>query len=88
MASLMLAMMTRSALGHTGRPLRAGPVESCCFFAMQGAAAMRVFGPLTLPNLQAFWIVLSGGAATLALVVFALGYWPILTRPRIDGRPG
>lgn len=88
MASLMLAMMTRSALGHTGRPLRAGLVESCCFFAMQGAAVARVLGPLTLPNLQTVWIVLSGGAATLAFAVFAIGYWPILTRPRVDGRPG
>jgi uncharacterized protein involved in response to NO len=88
MASLMLAMMTRSALGHTGRPLRAGAVESISFFAMQTAALLRVAGPLAVPTAYATWIALSGGAAALALAVYAVGYWPVLTRPRIDGRPG
>jgi len=30
----------------------------------------------------------SGALATLAFAVYAVGYWPVLTRPRIDGRPG
>jgi uncharacterized protein involved in response to NO len=88
MASLMLAMMTRSALGHTGRPLRAGGVESLSFFAMQAAALLRVAGPLAAPAAQATWVTVSGALATLAFAVYAVGYWPVLTRPRIDGRPG
>jgi uncharacterized protein involved in response to NO len=88
MASLMLAMMTRSALGHTGRPLRAGAVESISFFGMQAAALLRVAGPLAAPSAYATWIALSGTLAALALAVYAVGYWPVLTRPRIDGRSG
>jgi uncharacterized protein involved in response to NO len=88
MASLMLAMMTRSALGHTGRPLRAGRVEAIAFWSMQAAALVRVAGPTLAPAANELWIPFSGGLATLALATFAIGYWPILTRPRIDGRPG
>jgi len=88
MASLMLAMMTRSALGHTGRALSAGPVESLAFFAMQAAALLRVAGPLAAPGSYDLWISLSGAFATLAFATFAVGYWPVLTRPRVDGRPG
>lgn len=88
MASLMLAMMTRSALGHTGRPLRAGSIESVSFFAMQAAAVLRVAGPLAMPGAYGVWITLSGVAATLAFATYAAGYWPVLTRPRVDGRAG
>ncbi|MBX3705951.1 MAG: NnrS family protein [Pseudomonadales bacterium] len=88
MASLMLAMMTRSALGHTGRALRAGSVELACFAAIQAAALVRVGGPLLVPGAHALWITLSGVLAVVAFAIFAAGYWPILTRPRIDGRPG
>jgi uncharacterized protein involved in response to NO len=88
MASLMLAMMTRSALGHTGRPLRAGTVEVLGFFGLQAAALLRVVGPLAAPGAHGLWITLSGSVATLALAIYAVGYWPILTRPRIDGKPG
>jgi uncharacterized protein involved in response to NO len=88
MASLMLAMMTRSALGHTGRPLRAGRVEIIAFWSMQAAALVRVAGPTAWPVANDLWIPLAGGLATLALATFAIGYWPILTRPRVDGRPG
>jgi uncharacterized protein involved in response to NO len=81
-------MMMRSALGHTGRPLRAGPIEVLCFFGLQLAALVRVLGPLLAPALQDLWIPVSGSLAALALAIYAVGYAPILTRPRIDGKPG
>jgi uncharacterized protein involved in response to NO len=88
MASLMLAMMTRSALGHTGRPLRAGAAELAIFGAIQTGALLRVAGPVLAPEFHALWVGLSSGAVALAFGVFAAAYWPILMRPRIDGRPG
>ena len=84
MAGLMLAMMTRSALGHTGRPLKAGPWELICFAAIHLAASARVFGPLLLPEYYQFWIHASAFLWTLAFSVFMLAYWPVLTRPRLD----
>ena len=84
MASLMLAMMTRSALGHTGRALAAGPPELFCFLAIHLAAASRVIGPLLMPGSYAQWLWLAGALWTLAFATFFFSYWPILTRPRAD----
>ena len=82
MASLMLAMMTRSALGHTGRALRARPVELVCFGAIHFAALARVAGPLAMPEAYRLWLMLAAMGWTLAFATFAIAYWPILTRPR------
>jgi len=88
MASLMTAMMTRSALGHSGRELKAGRLEIGVFLLIQTAAIVRIVPGIIWPrHYQSF---LTGSAAlwTVAFLVFLLGYWPILTRPRIDGKPG
>jgi uncharacterized protein involved in response to NO len=86
MSSLMLAMMTRSALGHTGRALTAGIAELTCFLAIHGAALSRVFGPLLLPAYYIQWLWLAGVLWTLAFATFFIRYWPILTRPRLDAQ--
>ena len=87
MGGLMLGMMTRSALGHTGRALVAGRVELAAYVLVHLGAAARVFGPLAgadaEPHAQALSAVLWSGAFALFLAV----YWPILTRPRIDEAP-
>lgn len=88
MASLMIAMMTRSALGHTGRELKAGWTEISVFLLLQVAAVIRVGPGLIWP--QQYPLFLKGSAAlwSLAFVIFLWGYWGILSRPRIDGKPG
>ena len=87
MAGLMLGMMTRSSLGHTGRPLRAGGWEIAIYAAITLAAGLRLCAGLhtdwTLPLLCA-----AGLAWEAAFGLFLLRYAPILLRPRIDGRPG
>lgn len=88
MSSMMLAMMARSALGHTGRPLSAGRAEVSAFVALQLAALARVFGALLLPALYRDVVIASGILWTLAFGIFLIAYWPILTRPRIDGQAG
>lgn len=88
MSGLMLAMMTRSALGHTGRSLTAGWAEISAFAAIQLAALVRVFGALSAPEYYRTTAIASGALWTSAFAVFLIAYWPVLTRPRIDGRPG
>jgi uncharacterized protein involved in response to NO len=88
MASLMVAMMTRSALGHSGRPLKAGPVEISAFLLLQAAALMRVVPVLIWPRHYQAYLVVSATLWSAAFAVFLAGYWPILTRPRIDGELG
>jgi uncharacterized protein involved in response to NO len=88
MSSLMLAMMTRSALGHTGRPLLAGPAEIGAFTLLQLSAIVRVFAGSIPAELYRIAVLTAGTMWTVAFGVFLIAYWPILTRRRIDGRPG
>jgi uncharacterized protein involved in response to NO len=85
---LTLGMMTRTSLGHTGRPLQAGSAEMFCYVAIQLAALTRVFVPLTVPSFYLHAVIVSGLLWSLAFGVFTIRYWTILSRPRPDGRPG
>lgn len=87
-ASLMMAMMMRSALGHSGRPLVAGLAEVGAFVLLQLSAIVRILAALVVPGAYREAMIVSGVLWTLAFVVFLWRYWPVLTRPRIDGRPG
>lgn len=86
--SLTLAMMSRSALGHTGRRLEAGVGLTAAFVLVNLAAVVRVFAPMLWPQAYLDILLLSGGFWSAAFLVFLAGFWPVLTRPRIDGLPG
>lgn len=85
---LIIGMMTRTARGHTGRPLRADRSDVACFVLVLLAAGVRVFVPLAAPA----WIIEAtlGSAAlwSAGFGLYAVRYWPVLTRPRIDGQAG
>jgi uncharacterized protein involved in response to NO len=87
-STMIMAVMTRAALGHTGRPLVAARPVVIAYVCLTLAAATRVFTPLVAPTmLQASWTI----AGTLWIVAFALYcfvYAPILSARRVDGRPG
>ena len=85
---LTLGMMTRTARGHTARPLKVGPWEIAAYVLVHLAAAVRVFLPFLFPQVSVALIVLSAALWSAAFVVFTLAYIPILTRPRLDGQPG
>lgn len=85
---LTLGMMTRTSLGHTGRPLQTGNAELVCYAAIQLAALARVLLPLAFPSFYLHAIIGSGLLWSLAFGVFTVRYWPILSRPRVDGKPG
>lgn len=83
MGGLMMAMMMRSALGHTGRPLAAGPFEIAAFLLVQLAAVVRVFPGIIWPELYQVTVMLSGVAWSLAFAVFLARFGPMLMRPRV-----
>jgi uncharacterized protein involved in response to NO len=79
-------VMTRVSLGHTGRPLTLP------------RGAVLIYGAIVLAALGRLWAAL-GGDYRAGLMVAAVGwavafalftvlYWPVLSRPRVDGRPG
>lgn len=87
-SGLMLAMMMRSALGHTGRALAAGRIEICAFFLVQVAAIARLASGFVGPSNYRGLVVASGVLWSLAFAAFLIRYASMLYRPRIDGKPG
>jgi uncharacterized protein involved in response to NO len=84
---LIIGMITRTALGHTGRPLRAGRTEVACYGLVLGAAALRVLLPLAAPALTLFAIQASAALWAAGFGLYAWRYGPILLRERLDARP-
>jgi len=87
-ATMVLAVMSRASLGHTGRPLRVSPLMSLSYLLLILAAAVRVFGPAWLPLGYPATILLAGCLWIGAFAVYILVYTPILLQPRVDGKPG
>ena len=88
MTSLMVAMMMRSARGHTGRSLVAGPTEISSFIMLQVATVVRVGATFVPPERYQNLVVAAGLMWTLAFVALIAVYYRILTSPRVDGLPG
>lgn len=86
-SSLMLAMMMRSSLGHTGRGLVASRLDMTAFLLLQAAAIVRVTAGL-FDGAYASVVTLAGILWMLAFGIFFLRYLPMLTQPRADGRAG
>lgn len=82
-SSMVLAVTTRVALGHTGRPLQAARLTVLAYWLLMLAVLVRVLGPL---NGQAYMLMidLSATAWILSFAIFTWVYWPILSRPRAD----
>lgn len=85
---LVIGMMTRTARGHTARPLRADGFDSACYVLVAASALVRVFVPLVLPEAALPAVLGSAALWSAGFGLYALRYWTVLTRPRLDGRPG
>ncbi|MFS2093743.1 NnrS family protein [Pseudomonas sp. Pseusp11] len=85
MAGLVLAMIARVSLGHTGRPLEPPSGMTLAFILLNLACLSRVVLVLFLP-LAALW--LAGLCWALAFALYAWRYGPMLLRARVDGHPG
>ncbi|OIN10349.1 NnrS family protein [Oceanisphaera psychrotolerans] len=88
MGIVILGMIARVSLGHSGRPLDIDRPVVLAFVLLILAALLRSLLPLLAPGMTNMAYHVSALAWTSAFGVFSWVYWPILTRPRIDGRPG
>ena len=87
-SSMVLGVMTRAALGHTGRPLVVAPVIAAAYLVLSLAAAVRVFG-LGLFGVNYPALILASALLwATSFALYLLVYAPILTGPRVDGRAG
>lgn len=87
-ANIILSMMSRVSLGHTGRVLQTSPIMSIAFVCLPLAAIIRSLGAWLLPQFYLVVITLSTILWLLSFLIFIIHYTPILFKPRIDGRPG
>ena len=82
-SSIILAVTTRVALGHTGRPLQAARATVMAYWIFMLAGLTRVLGPLTGKNYLLI-VDLSALGWILAFAIFTWVYWPILSQPKMD----
>jgi uncharacterized protein involved in response to NO len=87
-ATMILAVMSRASLGHTGRPLQLPSVMPWSYGLLILAGLCRVFGPALLPFSYRWTIMLAGTLWLIAFSIYGVIYTPILTGPRADGKPG
>lgn len=85
---LIIGMVTRTARGHTGRPLQASRGEVAAYALVMLAAVLRVLVPAVQPGWYAY--ALEGAACLWAIAfgIYLFIYTPWLTRTRLDGKDG
>lgn len=86
--TMILGVMSRASLGHTGRPLKAPTPIVWAYGFLTLAAGLRVLGPLALPSVANAFLVASGLAWIATFALFGMVYAPILTTPRVHMRVG
>ena len=85
MGGLILAMIARVTLGHTGRALQLPAGMAAGFVLFNLGSLARVFLSTQWP-LQGLW--LAAVCWALAFAVYAWHYTPMLVSARVDGHPG
>jgi uncharacterized protein involved in response to NO len=89
MAGMILGMITRTALGHTGRPLQAGRGELFMYLLIQvGVIARFAAATAGAADLRPTLLLLAAASWSAAFVLYVAVYAPYLWRARIDGREG
>lgn len=83
----MIGIMSRAALGHTGRTLIVSHLITAAYLLLLGAVIIRSFAPFlgsysnsAMLATIIFWSV--------AYFLYVWVYFPILIQPRVDGKPG
>ena len=85
---MILTMMSRVSLGHTGRPLEVPRYLSVAFAMIFVAAIVRALLPLLDIALTLWAWRLSALLWIVAFSMFLVRYAPVLTQPRVDNKPG
>ena len=80
--TMIISMVARISLGHTGRAILALKGIPAVFIALQVATLIRITLPSIMGYITALTILLA------AMLVFLFHYLPILIKPRSDGKPG
>jgi uncharacterized protein involved in response to NO len=85
---LIIGMITRTARGHTGRPMRASRPEVLAYLLVTAAAVVRVLLPLVAPQHRVVSLVGAAFAWSAAFGIYLFVYAPWLVTTRLDGKDG
>lgn len=83
MGTMVLAVMSRVSLGHTGRTLHADVITTTAYASITLATLTRI-AAACLPSHYLPLITLSGVLWIASFLIFAVYYGPMLVSPRID----
>lgn len=84
-----LSMMSRVALGHTGRDIKKpSPWITVAFVSMIVSVLFRVIVPMFTVELYTIWMLISAIFWILSFAIFVIIYSQILIKPRVDGAFG
>ena len=86
-ATMALGVMSRAALGHTGRLLVASRTTIFSYGFVIAGGLLRVAAAFFGPPAYAVVASAAGVSWSLGFLLFAGVYFPVLTRPRVDGQP-
>lgn len=81
--TMILAVMSRVSLGHTGRNLHADFTTSIAYASVTFAAVTRIAAAF-LPSCYLSLITVSGVLWIAGFLIFAAHYGPMLVSPRVD----
>lgn len=79
--TLILAVTSRVALGHSGRPITSRPALTAAYIMVTLSAICRVSVALSI--IPGFGLHIAAVLWCLAFALFVGLYWPILTQPRV-----
>ncbi|WP_159654113.1 NnrS family protein [Vibrio atypicus] len=85
---VILAMISRVTMGHTGRAIYQGPNMTIAFAAIVLAALVRSLGVAFDPANMMLWVNVSAGLWIVAFGLFIWYFGAMLMKPRADGHPG
>lgn len=83
---MTLSMMSRVALGHTGRDIKKpSRLIWLAFLLLIASVLFRAVFPMFTSQFYSSWVMLASILWILSFAIFAIIYTPILLKPRIDG---
>lgn len=88
LGGVILAMIARVTMGHTGRSIYQGPNMRWAFSALLCAALVRAVLVVIWPQQMIGWVNLSAGLWVFAFGLYVVKFVSMLLKPRVDGHPG
>ncbi|QIA64058.1 short-chain dehydrogenase [Vibrio astriarenae] len=85
---VILAMIARVTMGHTGRAIYEGPSMWLAFALLVVAAVVRSIGTALYPEWMIQWIEVAAAMWIVAFGLYVVKFAKMLITARVDGHPG